>query len=168
MRALIYGYGNPGRKDDGLAIDLIKRLENWTTKQGLHHVDFETNYQLNIEDAYKLSKYDLAVFADATNEAIDSFKITRVEAEITSLSFTMHEVSVSYILKLCNELFNKNPKTYLLHIRGHEWQLDEGLTPMATKSLLDAVQFMQRTFSMENEWIVKSLEKNAELINIVY
>ncbi len=166
MKALIYGYGNPGRKDDGLAIELIKRLEDWATKLGLYHIDFETNYQLNIEDAHLLSKYDIAVFADASNEAINGFKISRVEAEITSLSFTMHEVSVSYILKLCNELFNKNPKTYLLHIKGHEWQLEEGLTPKANETLLDAVRFMQMILSGKDS-MINVLEENAELNSIV-
>lgn len=168
MKSLIYGYGNPGRRDDGLAIELVKRLERWATKQGLHQVDFETNYQLNIEDAYSMSGYDLVVFADASDEAIDNFKITRVKAEINTLSFTMHEVSVSYILKLCNELFNKNPITYLLHLKGHEWQMEEGLSPMAAKSLLEAVQYMQRTLSMGNDEIVNFLDVNARQFNIVY
>ena len=35
MRILIYGYGNPGRQDDGLGIRLSEELENWAHQQGL-------------------------------------------------------------------------------------------------------------------------------------
>jgi len=65
FQILIYGFGNPGREDDGLGIELARRLEDWSKKSGLPGITFDSNYQLNIEDAEVISEKDLVIFADA-------------------------------------------------------------------------------------------------------
>ncbi len=32
MQILVYGYGNPGRQDDGLGVELVRRLEEWAVE----------------------------------------------------------------------------------------------------------------------------------------
>jgi len=44
---LVYGYGNPGRGDDGLGPALVEALE----LLGATGLDCESDYQLAIEDA---------------------------------------------------------------------------------------------------------------------
>ena len=58
---LFYGYGNPGRQDDALGISFVDEMEKWVKSQKLENIDFDTNYQLNIEDAEKISQYDLVI-----------------------------------------------------------------------------------------------------------
>ncbi|MFL7814309.1 MAG: Ni/Fe hydrogenase, partial [Anaerolineales bacterium] len=79
MQVLVYGYGNPGRQDDGLGIALVDKLEEWASQQGLDGVQFENNYQLNIEDAEAISGKDLVIFADASEEEIVDFCFSEVD-----------------------------------------------------------------------------------------
>ena len=50
-KILVYGYGNPGRQDDGLGVALVEELEQWVATEKIPGLDFDSNYQLNAEDA---------------------------------------------------------------------------------------------------------------------
>ena len=142
MRILIYGYGNPGRQDDGLGIRLVERLEDWTAQSGLEGVTFENNYQLNIEDAEAISDQDLVIFADASEEDIEDFCLSSVDGK-GKLAFTTHAASPSYIVKLCEELFQKKPRVFLLHIKGYEWEFKEEISPRALENLDRAIDYLK-------------------------
>jgi hydrogenase maturation protease len=142
MRILVYGYGNPGRQDDGLAAALVEDLETWAAEQGLTGITFESNYQLNVEDAETISHQDLVIFADASKEDIEDFCLTRVEGE-GELSFTTHAASPDYVFKLCQDLFDRHPTVLLLHIKGYAWDFREGLSDRALENLQRAVTFMK-------------------------
>ena len=59
LKILVYGYGNPGRQDDGLGIFLAEEVE----KRNLLSVTVDTNYQLNAEDALLASEFDVVLSA---------------------------------------------------------------------------------------------------------
>lgn len=143
MQILIYGYGNPGREDDGLGYELVKRLEDWSLKTGFQGLAFDSNYQLNIEDADAIADKDLVIFADASTEEIEDFILTEVTGEI-DVTFTTHAASPGYIVKLCGEIFNKFPKVYLLHIKGYQWEFREGLSARAESNLDKAFDFIKK------------------------
>ncbi|VGO14536.1 hypothetical protein PDESU_03099 [Pontiella desulfatans] len=73
MSTLVIGYGNPGRLDDGLGPAFAERIQGL----GLSGVTVESNYQLNIEDAELVSRYDTVVFADASVDAAGSARTLR-------------------------------------------------------------------------------------------
>jgi Ni,Fe-hydrogenase maturation factor len=52
-KVLIYGYGNPGRRDDGLGIKMSELIAHWSEAHHLEQIEVDSNYQLNIEDAEK-------------------------------------------------------------------------------------------------------------------
>jgi len=139
---LVYGYGNPGRQDDGLGSALINRLESWAKKEGIGGIDFDSNYQLNIEDAEIISRYDVVIFVDASTENIPDFILTPVSGE-KDVSFTTHAASPGYIVKLCGELFDKFPEVHLFHIKGYEWEFKEGLSPEAELNLTKSLEFIK-------------------------
>jgi hydrogenase maturation protease len=143
FQILIYGYGNPGREDDGLGYELVKQLEDWSVKTGFDGLVFDCNYQLNIEDAEAISQKDIVIFADASTEDIDDFILTEVTGE-TEVSFTTHAASPGYIVKLCKDLFGKSPKVYLLHIKGYQWEFKEGLSEKANSNLQKAIIYMKK------------------------
>ncbi len=137
IKTLFYGYGNPGRQDDGLGVALAKRLED-TDIDGL---EYAVNYQLNIEDAYEISRYNAVIFADASVEAEEPFEFKRVLSS-RDIAFTTHAMPASSVVALCEELFNKAPAAYILAIRGYEWDTVEALSMNAAANLEKAFDFV--------------------------
>ena len=144
-KILFYGYGNPGRQDDALGISFVDEMERWVRAQNIENIDFDTNYQLNIEDAEEISGYDLVIFADASMEPIKGFEFSKVERSDAQVEFTMHAVSVSFVVDLCYKMYNKAPDAYLVHLKGYEWELDfdKGLSEQAVENLQGALDFIK-------------------------
>jgi hydrogenase maturation protease len=135
-KILVYGFGNPGRMDDGLGNEFSRLTEAWATAQNLTHVVCDSNYQLNVEDALEISAYDVVIFADATIEdEVEDYRFDILDPEKESIKYTLHAASPGYILELCNSLYGKFPTTYLMRIKGYEWDFKEGLTAGALQNL---------------------------------
>lgn len=139
---LIFGYGNPGRQDDGLGAAFIARMEEWLKVHPNENIHLDTNYQLNIEDAEQISAYDTVLFVDASLEPIDGFSITQVLPSEAKVEFTMHAVSPAFVLDLCQKIFQRTPETYLLHIKGYEWEFSEQLSDEARANLDAAFDYI--------------------------
>ena len=142
-KILLSGYGNPGRQDDGLGNEFIERIGTWIEKQGLEGIELDSNYQLNIEDADAISDKDIVIFIDASTEEIDDLLFTKVDPSDSKVEFSMHAVSTAFVLDLCQKLYNKYPDTYLLHIKGYEWDFKEGLSKKANVNLEKALDFVK-------------------------
>jgi hydrogenase maturation protease len=142
-KILLYGYGNPGRQDDGLGNEFIDRIGTWIETQGLEGIELDSNYQLNIEDADTISDKDIVLFIDASTEEIDDLLFTKVDPSDSKVEFSMHAVSTAFVLDLCQKLYNKYPDTYLLHIKGYEWDFQEGLSEKAIVNLEKALDFVK-------------------------
>lgn len=134
---LVYGFGNPGRQDDGLGPAIIERLEG----EEIPGVVTDCNYQLNIEDAYSIAENDIVVFVDASLDAEEPFSFVRIEpsAEIT---FTTHSMSPQSVLALCAELYDRKLEAYVLGIKGYEWDFEVGLTLKAENNFNEAYKFL--------------------------
>ncbi|MGK5088593.1 hydrogenase maturation protease [Bdellovibrionota bacterium FG-2] len=144
-RVLLYGIGNPGRQDDGLGVEVIDALRG---KSLLGFVDFEANYQLNVEDALLISQYNVVVFVDASleQEIQGPYQIQAVTPS-NEISFSTHEMSVGGVLGLCQQLYARNPRTFLVAVKGYEWGLQEGLTDGARRNCDQTVVEVARFFS---------------------
>lgn len=139
-KTLVYGYGNVGRKDDGLGVLLAGAIEQWAETEGLVWINVDTNYQLNIEDAESISNYDVVYFVDASLEEIDDVSISEVKPDDNKIEFSMHAISPAYVLKLCNDMFGKTPQTFLVHLKGYEWDFVEGLSQQAELILKKGIE----------------------------
>lgn len=142
-RILIYAYGNPGRQDDGLGNRLVENLEEWIHEDGIKNIELESNYQLNIEDADNISDKELVIFVDASVEDIDGIHFSPVEPSEARTEFTTHAASPAFVLALCHKIYNKYPETYLLQIRGYEWEFKEVLSDRAKRNLYKALRFIK-------------------------
>lgn len=147
-KVLIYGYGNPGRQDDGLGIIFTEHIEEWIKNNKINNVSVDSNYQLNIEDADTISKFDIVIFVDATQENIEEFTISKVNPS-PETEFTMHSVAPSLVLYLCNDIYKKIPDTYLLHIKGYEWNFMTKITDKALNNFQKAFEFITTKFLNE-------------------
>lgn len=141
-KILIYGYGNPGRQDDGLGVMLAEEMERWSVEKGCKDIHTDTNYQLNLEDADTLAKHDVVIFADASREDIESFIMEPLKAS-EQVEFTMHSVSPAFVLHLSSKAFNREPDAYLLHIKGYEWEFMGEISENARKNLNLAVEYLK-------------------------
>ncbi len=139
MKTLFYGYGNPGRSDDGLGVRFVEELERYIRAHKIPDISFDSNYQLNIEDADTIREYDLVFFCDASQEDIDGFCITPVKPSDARVEFTMHAVSPAFVLDLCRKIYGRTPDTRLLHLKGYVWDFKEGLSEDAEKNLQAAL-----------------------------
>jgi hydrogenase maturation protease len=136
-RIVVIGYGNPGRRDDGLGPAFVSRLE----ALGLPGVTVESDYQLAIEHAHLAALHDIVVFADAAAdvEAGSSFYLRPVEPA-GEVPHTSHSLSPQAVLQLAAECFGARPRGWLLGIRPKDLtSFMEGLTPEAEASLSAAL-----------------------------
>jgi hydrogenase maturation protease len=148
MKILIYGYGNPGRQDDGLGILFAEELEKWAKSENLN-ISFDSNYQLNAEDAYAVSRHDTVIFADASSKQEEDYLFRGLKAG-DKIAFSTHSMSPESVLSLCGELYNKQPETYLVTIKGCEWEPNAQVTAKAAQNLAKAVEFMKNFLKDKN------------------
>ena len=86
IKVLIFGIGNPGRRDDGLGPALLQEMRGADVSRGTDALAsegarsgadprrdkgastaLEFRYQLNVEDAYTIRDFDLVIFADSSS-----------------------------------------------------------------------------------------------------
>lgn len=146
-KVLLIGFGNPGRLDDGVGPALAEKVETLNLKG----VEVDSNYQLSVEDSYKISQNDVVIFADADVQSDVPFYLKKIEPS-KSISFSSHSISPQSLLALTEQLFGKKSEAYLLGIRGYEFdEFGERLSERAKENLSEAFEFiknalMQRDF----------------------
>ncbi|MBR9998108.1 MAG: hydrogenase maturation protease [Cyclobacteriaceae bacterium] len=143
INILVYGYGNPGRRDDGLGPEFIYLVDAWIKENNIDYVFTDSNYQLNIEDACTIRDYDIVIFVDATIEEIHDFQLVRVMPS-EKVNFTMHAMQPSFVLDLCRKLYDKSPEVFLLKIKGYDYELKEGFTEKAAANLFKAFAHVKK------------------------
>ncbi len=135
----------------------VDKIDEWLATENLSNIATDCNYQLNIENVAEISDKDIVIFVDASTEDISNFVLTKVKPS-GKVNFTMHAVTPAFVVDLCSQIFNRTPKTYLLHIRGYEWDFKEGLSQNAEKNLNDAIRFIKdRLKDLEFEGHVQSI-----------
>jgi len=143
-KTLILGWGNPGRGDDGLGPAFIEIL----SKVAPPGVAFDSDYQLTVENAAEVARYDRVVFVDADRRGPAPFTMRKLDPSADGLSFSTHSVAPGAVLSLCRDLFHATPEAWLVGIRGYEFdRFGEGLSPRARANLARAVEFIRTSFA---------------------
>jgi hydrogenase maturation protease len=142
---LVYGYGNPGRGDDGLGPALAAAVE----AMALPGVAVDANYQLTVEDAAELGRYRAVIFVDAARQGRSPFFFTRLQDEGAGrLGWTSHSVTPLQVVALARDMFGSRPAAYVLGIRGQEFgELEQGLSGLAQANLAHAVAFARQALA---------------------
>lgn len=140
---LVFGYGNPGRLDDGLGPVFAEKVEALS----LDCVTVDSNYQLTVEDADQIKDYDVVVFVDASVNCKEPFELSEVDPKST-MHFSSHFFMPGDVLGLAQELFKAETKAYMLAIRGYEFnEFGEWLSEKAQNNLEKAVEFFREKFA---------------------
>lgn len=140
MSVLVYGYGNPGRVDDGLGPACAAAL----AARGIEGVSVESGYQLQVEDAVLIAQHDVVVFADADPSCNSPFELRPIEPR-SEVSFSTHSVAPEALLALAHELFGASTVGFVLAIRAHQLgDFGEGLSAPARADLELAVDHLEQ------------------------
>lgn len=153
---LVIGYGNPGRRDDGLGPALAECLESL----GLPGVHTDAAYQLNIEDGAAMAGYRRVIFADASVNAAAPFEWRRI-APASEIAFSSHAMAPEAALAVCEEHFDARPEAWVLAIRGYDFAFAEGLSRQARRNCNEALDFVQ---SLIRFWRDESMESKKKTI----
>jgi len=135
---LVVGVGNPTRRDDGIGVELIERLE----RDRIEGIACDSNFQLNVEDALTWSRHDTVVFVDAAREGPEPYSFEEIRPAL-EIALSTHKMSPQAVLALCHELYDRHPAVHVLAIRGYEWGIEEGLSPGAERNLAAALAFLK-------------------------
>jgi hydrogenase maturation protease len=136
---LILGYGNPGRRDDGLGPALVGELAT----RGLVGVRCEQAYQLQVEHAALVAEHDTVIFADAELNCPGPFAL-RPLAPRAGSSFTTHYLTPGDVLALAHELYGRRVPGFVLGLRAHEVEgFGERLSARAQADLARATHHME-------------------------
>jgi len=134
-RALVIGYGNTLRGDDGAGVLAAERLAG-----RFSDVDVLTVHELQPELAETMSGYREVVFLDAAvqGSAIHSEVITPAADSRPDGS---HSHSPGSLLSLCSALFGRAPeRSLLIAIPGQEFEFSEQLSPFTQAMVERAVE----------------------------
>ncbi|MDV7188235.1 hydrogenase maturation protease [Lutibacter sp. TH_r2] len=144
-KTLIIGIGNNTRKDDGLGWCFLDILE----EKGYNSDNLLCKYQLMVEDAEIIADYNTVIFIDACkNQLKNGFLIEEIfPAE--QVTFSTHAVPPNQILNLCETIYNKTPKAYVIKIEGFKWNIEIGLSEQATQNLNNALNHFEQYFFSE-------------------
>jgi hydrogenase maturation protease len=137
---LILGIGNNGRQDDGLGWLFLDFLESENSD-----IDIEYRYQLQIEDADLISKYDTVIFVDATKEETENGFYLKPCYPSEKYSFSTHALEPETILYLSHKLYNHNPDASIFAIQGYNWELKIGLSEKGMINLDNAKKYFKDT-----------------------
>lgn len=140
--ALLIGYGNPGRGDDGLGPAFAQRIAD----RGLPGLAVDIDFQLTADHALTLSDYSLVIFADADLACAPPFSFQDVTGS-KSETLGSHSVTPQGALGLARLLFDATPEAHVLGIPGASFgKIEEGLSHTALHNLDAAEAFFVRWY----------------------
>jgi hydrogenase maturation protease len=160
-RTLVIGFGNLDRADDGVAYYVINALRQRLGQNILNEdttgleelgapIDSIFLSQLVPELMDVLTDYDQVIFVDAhVYENVDNLHCVPVSLEYTPPTFS-HHITPQALLALLKKLYNREPKGYLVSIRGYDFDFHRNLSE-ATKTLVEsAVEYIQSKLHSDN------------------
>jgi hydrogenase maturation protease len=150
--ALMIGYGNPDREDDGVAWHILRAL---TAKLGLsspesyedefpefERIDFAFHLQLTPEMAEDISAYQYVCFIDAhTGHIPEPVRLISVASEFQHSPFT-HHLTPQSLLSMCETIYGKKPDAALLSVLGYRFLFSRRLSDETAQLVPQAVELI--------------------------
>jgi hydrogenase maturation protease len=134
-KTLIIGIGNNTRQDDGLGWCFLDNL----IKEGYNEDNLLYKYQLMVEDAELIAEFETVIFVDACITALENGFIIERIYPAEQVAFSTHEVPPNQILNLCETIYNKKPKAFMVKIQGYIWDIEIGLSEKASNNLIKTI-----------------------------
>lgn len=153
MRALVIGYGNPSRRDDGVGLAVVNglraRLGRASLAAGEDGYDelggvADTLFlqQLTPELAETLADYDRVWFVDA-HLGVQPELVRRVSlAARLDPALVSHHFKPESLLALADQLHGRAPAAELISVRGHDFDFGEALSASTAQGAEQVVEML--------------------------
>jgi hydrogenase maturation protease len=148
---LVFAYGNISRGDDALAPLLIEHLqsEDIDTACG-HPVRYLTDYQIQVEHILDMQDCERVLLIDA-HQALDTPFTFEAVNPLLETNYTTHGMSPSTLLYTYEKTLGESPpSSYLLALRGQEFELGSELSYSAKNDLELALEFCNHIFEQDD------------------
>jgi hydrogenase maturation protease len=139
--ALIVGYGNPLRGDDGFGWHAAQQLA-----VSLRDVDVDiiACHQLTPELAEPVSRAALAIFIDASREGMPGLlACQQLSPEPTTPGIFSHHLKPRLLLACAQTFYENCPEAFVLSVTGAFFGYGERLSPLVQAALPVAVAKVQ-------------------------
>ena len=73
----------------------------------------------------------------------------------------MHSVHPAFVVDLCRRIYASTPMSYLIHIRGYEFKLEEGFTIEARSNLRKSFEFVKSVLKHPG-YLIQRFEKELK------
>jgi hydrogenase maturation protease len=133
--AMVIGYGNELRGDDGIGNKIANAIESWQ----LSTVKSLAVHQLTPEIAANLANTNLAIFVDAciNSEPLD-IQITALLPD-TNNAINGHIGDPRSLLALTQSLYGHCPSAWLVTVPGFNFEISDRISPLAEKGMAIAL-----------------------------
>ena len=138
-KTLVIGYGNTLRRDDGAGPEVARRV----AELGLPNVKVVEAHQLLPEHAELLSRFDRAVFVDASVDEVPNPTGMETVTPDPSAELGSHAADPAGMLALAQTLFGHAPEAWLVALPATDLGIGEGLSPTTEEAVEQAVAVMR-------------------------
>ena len=144
--AVVIGYGNPLRSDDGFGWHASRLLAQRLSGQDIEVI---TCHQLTPELAERLSHCTLAVFLDADCKGKPGEIHSRelLPEGLPPQAFT-HTCTPAGLLASAEKLYGHRPRAFAITVTAQTFEFGESLSPVVAATLPNAVEQVCRTLAM--------------------
>ena len=160
------GYGNPGRRDDGLGPWIAQEMQR---RHG-ERMTVQADFQLGIECCVDMARHKVVLFLDAARVGPAPFKVRQLGAAgsgslpMIDVGFTTHLSSPEVLLALCESSFAARPLAWLVGVRGYHFGGGEGLSRKALRNARAVVELLDvllargsEAFMAETKEVIKTI-----------
>ena len=158
---LLIAYGNVSRRDDGVAIHILRRLrgslglpivadDDEVEEHLAKQVAALVVHQLGPELVEDMVSYDCVVFMDAHTEAPGWEPVHwQTITPAYRPSIVTHHVRPETLLALCLSLYSRCPRGYILSVLGIDFDLGEELSPETAARVEQALAHLRAWLASE-------------------
>jgi hydrogenase maturation protease len=139
----VFAWGNESRGDDAIGAILASRVIDL----GNAAINVVEDHQLNIEHVMDFEDGVPALFIDASVAIDTAYKLEKL-SPFGDASISTHSISPSALLELYEQTLGKPaPDAYLLHVRGEEFELGDGISASTKVAVDRAWKFLDELFA---------------------
>ena len=136
---LIFGYGNPSRGDDALAPMLLEKMAPYA------NVELLTDFQLQVEHSLDMIGRELILFIDASVSCKAPFDFVQLDCDTQATpGYTTHTLTPPELITAYRSVHHHQPPpSFLLTIRGEQFELGATLSEPANNHLQQGLQWVE-------------------------